>query len=101
MADVDTSFAFGIGDAFTSADLSAYEWANFAHECGLQPALVARELKQLAVSIRSELPAVRQHAIERGASVDVLERVANGIATECVRHIELAPEIPKVDPSIF
>lgn len=100
-ADLDTTFAFAVGDAFTSADLSAYEWANFANACGLQPGLVARELKQIAGSIQRVMSSVHENAVDRGASREVLDRITAGVARECDRHIEFAAEVPEVDPSLF
>ena len=47
-AQLKETFALAIGDAFTDAELTPFEWASFAFACGLPQRLVAQEARMLS-----------------------------------------------------
>lgn len=100
-AELDKSYAMAIGDAFTSEDLSPYEWANFANECGLQFSMVSKILKDEAQKILNVIDDVKLEVMNEGADVQHIERVEATIRTECQRHLLMANEVKKVNKDLF
>lgn len=60
---IEDSMAMAIGDAFTLNEVSTYEWANMAVQCGLPPALVQKELFSLASKLQEHLAVTAQTVI--------------------------------------
>lgn len=50
-ADLDRAYAMAIGDAFGWDELSAFNLAYFAHQCGISTALLQREAARLARAV--------------------------------------------------
>jgi serine/threonine-protein kinase HipA len=42
----------GVGDAFTFDDVLAFQWADFARQCGINKTLLAREMSRMAAATR-------------------------------------------------
>lgn len=99
-APLDSSFAMAVGDAFSSEELSPYEWAHFAAACGLPQRLVARELQRLATRVLEVLDVVYAEATDRGADRSMLDRVRATIEDECRRQQAMAPAIEDVDSGL-
>lgn len=98
---LDKNYAMAIGNAFTSEELSPYEWANFATECGLQFSLVSKILKNEAQKILSVIDDVKREVIDEGADDQHIERVEATIRTECQRQLLMANEVKKVSKDLF
>lgn len=90
------AYAMAIGDAFTAAELSPFEWVSFAHECELPVRLVAQQLRQLATRVMDTLPDAVDDAREAGVPQDVARRIADVVERNCRQWIQRAPEIAKV-----
>jgi len=100
-ANIAETFAMAIGDAFAERELTAYEWAHFAANCGLLPRVVATEMRDMIKWFIDCLDLViREVAVEGGQSA-VVDQVVAVIRRQCERHAALAPMIAKVDPSLF
>jgi serine/threonine-protein kinase HipA len=97
---VDT-YAMAIGDAFHGAELSPFEWANFAHTCGLPFRQVSTELSRMARQVRGKLPKACEDAQRVGIAPAQIETLRALISTECDRQAAMAPDVAKVDPSLF
>jgi serine/threonine-protein kinase HipA len=91
--ELDRSYAMAIGDAFSSGEISPYEWSLFAESCGLPKSFVAKELSALALQVEAALDAVATSAHDEGAESAVLVRITAGIAAECVRQRGMAAQI--------
>lgn len=100
-AAIDTTYALAIGDAFSSEELSPYEWARFSHDIGFTPRLVAAELNRLAGDVASALTPVRHRVVAGGGDTGLLERVCAGVAAECGRMRAMAPAVRTVDPDVL
>lgn len=99
-ASLDASFAMAVGDAFSSEELSPYEWTHFAVACGLPRRLVARELQRLATRMLEAVDVVYEEAIAHGADRGMLDRVRAIVEVECRRQRAMAPAIERVDSSL-
>ncbi len=93
--------AMAIGDAFHAAELSPFEWVNFAHACGLPFRQVSAELSRMARRVREGLPKACDDALIAGVELALIERLSVLISTECDRQVAIAPAVAKVDPSLF
>lgn len=100
-AGVDSSYAFAIGDAFTQDELTPFEFALFAKDCGLPPKLVSAELARIAQRVRGCWPAVAEAVGTAGGDRAVLARMDAGIGAACSRLQALAPEIARVPTQIL
>jgi serine/threonine-protein kinase HipA len=94
-AGLSDHFGMAIGDAFTEAEINAQEWEAFAHDCGLKPKLVAKELVQMSQRILKALPFVSVSAREKGISEDCIERLHQAISTICHRQSQIAGSMLK------
>jgi serine/threonine-protein kinase HipA len=100
-AAIDTSYALAIGDAFSSEELSPFEWAQFGRDAGFTPRLVAAELGRLADAVEHSLAPVRGRVIAKGGLAGLLERLCAGVAAECGRIRAMAVEVRRVDPALL
>jgi serine/threonine-protein kinase HipA len=89
-------YAMAIGDAFTAADLNAFEWASFAVECGLPIPLVSQQLRQVATRVMDLLPDVVDDVSKSGVSDEVARRIAGIVEKNSLHWIEHAPAVNKV-----
>lgn len=96
---ISPTLAMGIGEAFTEAELTPFEWASFAHDCGLPASLVARQLSQLPAKVLRQLDSVSVQAAQAGVPEQVIERLRAVIEPVCRRQMTLAPQVAKVDAS--
>ncbi len=91
--NVSQTYAMAIGDAFSTEELSAYEWAQFCVATEINPTLVRREIERGVKAIRTHLPRVSQEVLHDGAVSEVANRIAEVVETECARQLTLAPLI--------
>lgn len=91
--NVSQTYAMAIGDAFSTEELSAYEWAQFCAATNINPSLVRRELERGVKAIRTQLSRVSEAALRDGAVSEVVHRIAEVAEAECARQLTLAPLI--------
>lgn len=90
------TYAMAIGDAFSEADVSPFEWASFAKECGLPLRMVSSELERLAIRILDQMSEVEEDARLAGVPEKVIATVHSVVEESCRRHASMAKEIPRV-----
>ncbi|RJG06079.1 type II toxin-antitoxin system HipA family toxin [Noviherbaspirillum cavernae] len=95
------SLAMAIGDNFDPVAISAYDWAQLAHENNLHPRLVAGEVKRLAQACKQALPTLMSELAEEGAEASMMTRVAAVIERQCEEALRVAPHITKIDAVLF
>lgn len=91
--NVSGTYAMAIGDAFSTEELSAYEWAQFCLATKTNPTLVRRELERSVKAIRTQLPRVAEEVLRDGAVSGVVSRITDVVVAECSRQLTLAPLI--------
>jgi serine/threonine-protein kinase HipA len=96
-ATLDLGYAMAIGDAFSEPALTPFEWASFAHDCGVPARMLARELQKMAEAMLAGLPAVMVRVQQAGVTDDVCRRVDDVVTTICRRQAALAPAIEQVE----
>lgn len=90
-----------IGDNFDIRSLAAYDWAQMADECGLNPRLVSRELKQLAEKILKTWPTLKPQLAATGADNDTLSAIEAILGQQCKHVQSTAADIPKIAKDIL
>lgn len=90
---VSQTYAMAIGDAFSTEELSAYEWARFCVTTGINPTLIGREIERSVKAVRAQLPRVLEEVLGDGAVSEVVSRIAEVVDAECTRQLTLAPFI--------
>ncbi len=91
--NVSQAYAMAIGDAFSTEELTPYEWAQFCVATGISPSLVSKELDRGIKAIRARLPGVAAAVRQEGAVPEVIQRITEVVEAECVRQLALAPHI--------
>lgn len=98
---LDATYAMAIGDAFRAQELSPFEWASFAHACGLPLRQVSIELARMAKRVAECLPMALEDAREARVAPALVEQLHAIVVTECERQARMAPEIAKVAPALL
>lgn len=98
---IEETYAMAIGDAFSANDLNAYEWANFADQCGINPRLVAMELKKSATQISHVVADVVRDCLEDGIDSAVASRVRDLLLAQCEKQLALTDEIASASARYF
>lgn len=97
--NVSQTYAMAIGDAFSTEELSAYEWAQFCVATHIHPTLVRREIERGVKTIRAQLPRVSAAVLRDGAVSEVVSRITEVVEAECARQLALAPLIKAMQGS--
>jgi len=90
------TYAMAIGDAFTAAEVTSFEWASFAKECGLPLPMVSHDLERLAIRVMDQLSDVEVDARHAGVPEDVVGSVKKVVEANCLRHAEMAKDVLRV-----
>ena len=98
---ISDTLSMAIGDNFDIRSLTAYDWAQMADECGLNPRLVSRELKQLAEKILKTWPTLKPQLTEQKADNDTLVAVEAIIKQQCLQAQNIATDIPKIAKDVL
>lgn len=98
---VETSFAMAIGDAFKEGELTPYEWANFAHQCHLNPRQVSSEIKRMCVRLSEAVAFWERQENKEGLDMEVAAKVIKVINRMTAHHAQIAETIVSVERSMF
>ncbi|WPL21834.1 HipA domain-containing protein [Thiorhodovibrio frisius] len=90
---VSQSFAMAVGDAFSTQELTAYEWAQFCAVTDTHPAQVRKEIERAVRLIRKQLPEVRDAAADAGALPEIVGAISEIVEAQCQRQLDLVPQI--------
>lgn len=99
--NVQDQLAMAIGDNFDPSRISAYDWAQLAHENDLVPRQVAQEITRLAKSCLNVLPRLTSDLEGEGADKATLDRVRELIERQATEALRVAPMIQNVDSALF
>ncbi|MBC7851883.1 MAG: HipA domain-containing protein [Pirellulaceae bacterium] len=95
------TFAMAIGDAFSEADLTAFEWAYFAWQCDLDRRMVARQLSAMSDRTLRLMNQIIKLGAKSGIPSHELDNFRSRIEATCVRQSSLAPAITSFKDSDF
>ena len=98
---VHDTLAMAVGDAFSDAEITPYEWAHIAALCGLTFKFVSDTIAKMARAILGALPAACAAAERNGVGVKVASAIANHAAPVSERHLAMVPAIRRFKPGDF
>ncbi|MDP3363952.1 MAG: HipA domain-containing protein [Methylobacter sp.] len=97
---ISDTLAMAIGDNFEATALTAYDWAQLASECRLNPKLISRELNHLANTIVKTWPVLLPQLLQVGTEKHTLAAMETIFMQQCQRAQSIAPDIPKIPKDI-
>lgn len=98
---MSTSFAMGIGDAFTPEELTPFEWACMAAQCKLAPRHLATRLKALSWMLPRLLREARAGLEQQGVSPELLASMEERLQKRCKEVSANAGDIAQVPKKLL
>lgn len=93
--DFDSEMAMGISDAFTFDDVLAFQWADFANQCGINRTLLVREMGRLVKSARNVLQEPIDSIYTDSEKV-VVSQVRDFVLSQCDKMMQATFRIPEI-----
>lgn len=98
---MSTTFAMGIGDAFTPDELTPFEWASMVVQCKLAPRHVAARIKALSAQLPRLLHDARADLEQQGVSPELLASMETRLHERCEKVSAKAGEIARVSKHLL
>ncbi|MES2300029.1 MAG: HipA domain-containing protein [Pseudomonadota bacterium] len=95
------TLAMAIGDAFREPDITPYEWAHFAHRCGVRRPLLVQQLRDMSAKVTQHLGKIAAKVIEEGADHAVVSRICKTVEMISERHAAMAGRVAEVEKGLF
>ncbi|MFZ5555585.1 MAG: HipA domain-containing protein [Pseudomonadota bacterium] len=92
----ETDLAMAIGDTFAIQEVRPYDWADFAHRCGINARLMAREMQRLAEPASKSARGVASWSGYTGEERQFLELVLVFVDQQARQLLRHAAEVPKI-----
>lgn len=93
---MSTSFAMGIGEAFTREELTPFEWASMAAQCKLAPRHLATRLKAMSGMLPRLLSEARAGLEQQGVPAELLASMGERLQQRCAKASAQAGGIAQV-----
>jgi len=91
----ENELAMGIGDAFTFDDALAFQWADFAHQCGINKTLLAREMRRMASSTMKAVTILPDDAFTDDEQA-IIVKVRCFVLSQCDNLVQVASQLRNV-----
>lgn len=98
---MSTSFAMGIGDAFTLEELTPFEWASMAAQCKVAPRHLATRLKVMSLMLPRLLRNARAALEQQGVPADVLASMEDRLQRRSEKVPSKADDIARVPKDLL
>ncbi len=98
---MSTTFAMGIGDAFTPDEVTPFEWARMAVQCNVAPRHLATRLKALSWMLPRLLRDARVALEQQGVPPDLLASMELRLLERCTTVSAKAGEIARVPKDLL
>jgi serine/threonine-protein kinase HipA len=95
-AELEQNFAMAIGDQFNADEVRAFDWADFAMQCGIGLLLLGKELKRIAAAIAKALPETMQDPVFNAEERVFLAAISDLVIERVRRLQKMAPQAPKM-----
>ncbi|SAL14109.1 HipA domain-containing protein [Caballeronia humi] len=93
--------AMAFGDEFSLTDVNAYAFADFAQRTGVDRRFLAREMTRIGKLAPQVARAVSLESHYTDGEREIVERIADFIATQASKLIGLAPRVPEIDAALL
>ncbi|MCU7372032.1 HipA domain-containing protein [Paucibacter sp. O1-1] len=98
---MSTSFAMGIGNAFSPEELTPFEWASMAAQCRLAPRHLAARLQALSGILPRLLRDAHDGLVQQGVPPALLARMEERLQRRCAKGAAQAADIAQVPPNLL
>jgi len=97
-ARLSGTLAMAVGDAFTTADITPFDWAQLGQQAGLRPPAMARQMTSLMNKVAAALPGACETASRSGVEQDAVAAIAQYVDQTCNMHRIAATKIKSIKP---
>ncbi|MEY4765173.1 MAG: hypothetical protein RI907_1846 [Pseudomonadota bacterium] len=98
-AQLSSTLAMAVGDAFTEADITPFDWAQLGKEAGLRPAAMAKQMTGLINKVSDALTAASQSVQHCGVCRSTTDAIAEQVNSACGRHLAAAMTVQGIQSS--
>lgn len=95
-AQLSSTLAMAVGDAFTEADITPFDWAQLGKEAGLRPGAMAKQMTGLINKVSEALTAASQAAHQGSVGKDTIEAITHQVSVACARHRAAATQVQSI-----
>lgn len=96
---LDHELAMAYGDEFLLAEITAFQWADFANLTGTPRTLLAREMRRMGKVALAAAPAQASEAIYVDEEKAFIERISTFVQAQANKLLATATPMTQVDPS--
>lgn len=97
-AQLSSTLAMAVGDAFTVAEITPFDWAQLGQQAGVRPSAMAQQMTSLIGKVTEALKAASEVAQQRGGGQDTIYAVSQHVIEACDRHRTATTQVKAIKP---
>lgn len=97
-AQLSSTLAMAVGDAFTEAEITPFDWAQLGHQAGLRPSAMAQQISGLISKVTEAIEIASGIAQKRDLSQETIDAVSRHVIEACDRHRTAATQVKVIKP---
>jgi len=97
-AQLSSTLAMAVGDAFTEAEITPFDWAQLGHQAGLRPSAMAQQITGLISKVTEAIEIASGIAQKRDVSQETIDAVSRHVIEACDRHRTSATQVKVIKP---
>lgn len=97
-AQLSGTLAMAVGDAFTEAEITPFDWAQLGQQAGLRPSAMAQQMTGLIGKVTEALKVATEVTQKLGVSQDTIDAVSRHVIEACDRHRTAATQLKAIKP---
>lgn len=97
-AQLSGTLAMAVGDAFTEADITPFDWAQLGQQAGLRPSAMAQQMTGLIGKVTDALKVASEEAQKRGVGQAPIDAISQHVIEACDRHRNAATQVKTIKP---
>lgn len=95
-AQLSGTLAMAVGDTFTEAEITPFDWAQLGQQAGLRPSAMGRQMIGLIDKVTEALKAAREVAQKSGVSQAPIDAISQRVIETCDRHRIAATQVKAI-----
>jgi len=95
-AQLSGTLAMAVGDAFTEADITPFDWAQLGQQAGLRPSVMAQQMTGLIGKVTDAQKIVSEEARKRGVGQAPIDAISQHVIEACDRHRTAATQVKAI-----
>jgi serine/threonine-protein kinase HipA len=97
-AQLSSTLAMAVGDAFTEADITPFDWAQLGQQAGLRPSAMAQQMTGLIGKVTDALKVASEEVQKRGVGQAPIDAISQHVIEACDRHRTAATQVKTIKP---